>query len=496
MVCGAKGRALALALASASACAQGVSLDGSDPGATLATTGVDTTEAPPPTTTEPPPGTTADASTTEGTTTTTGEPPTTSDTTADPTTSDDTTTGPPEPHAELYPFDRVHSPITDFVAERLRAIPPAMSTVDNVFIKVGGTTTASPNFLQCLSGSDLMSVPPELEGTRTFFQADLGDMTTPFTRTSLAAEMAWTSADLTTGMPDPVTAELTAMSPRFAHVLVGTHDLASAQPAAMFAFADNLLDIVDQLIAAGAVPILSTLPQRGDMADKAAYVPRYNAVIRGVAQGRQVPLVDLELALRDKTASGLGLDGIDLSVFSSAMVDRPCYFDEAGLMGGYNVRNLESLVALDRAKQVVVDGAAGFDAPAAPLAGSGTLDDPYEIGSLPFVDLRSTADSASDALDMYSGACDPAIDESGPEVVYRVKIDVEVNIRVLVFDRGAVDVDIHVLDSSGDPTTCIKRNDGELTGPLEGEFLIVIDSYAGAVPGGAAGEYVLAVLAD
>jgi hypothetical protein len=491
MVCGAKGRALALALASASACAQGVSLEGSDPAATLATTGVSTTEAPPPTTTQPPPGTTADESTDEGTSTTTGEPPTTSDTTADPTTGDDTTTGPPEPHAELYPYDRVHSPITDFVAERLRAIPPTMTTQDNVFIKVGGTTTASTNFLQCFSGADLMAVPPELEATRAFFQAVLVDMTTPFTRVSQAAMMAWSSVDLTTGTP--VATELAALNPRFAHVLVGTHDLASAQPGAMFTFADNLLDIVDQLIAAGTVPILSTLPQRGDMADKAAYVPRYNAVIRGVAQGRQIPLVDLELALRDKPMAGLGPDAIDLSVFNSAMADRPCYFDEVGLMAGYNVRNLESLVALDRAKQVVVDGAPGFDAPAAPLAGSGTMDDPFEIPSLPFVDLRSTADSTSDVLDSYLGACDPAIDESGPEVVYRVQIDVKVDIRVLVFDRGAVDVDIHVLDTNG---TCIKRNDGELTGPLEGEFLIVIDSYAGTVPGGAAGEYVLAVLAD
>lgn len=496
----AKRRGLALTvLACASACAQGVGLDGTDPVATTTpTTGTGTTgEPPPPTGSEPPTGAeegTSGPADTTTTTTTTGDVPTSEG--GETSSGDDTTVGPETPHPELYPYDRVHSPITAFVADNLRTIA-APAAVDTVFAKVGGTTTASASFFKCLAtDAAIMDLPPELAATRTHFNVDLGNGVTPFSRDSAAAMPGWTSADLRAGTPTPVGAEIAALMPRYAHVLIGTHDLASDQPAAMFAYADNLMDTVDELIAAGAVPILSTLPQRSDMPGMLPYLPRYNAIVRAAAQGRQVPLLDLELALRNLPMTGLAADGVDLSVTMSAMIDRPCFFDEFSLQGGYNVRNLEGLRALDRAKQVVTDAAPELDAPLPGLQGSGTVDDPFEIPSLPFVDLRSTATSPSNALPSYGGACDAAKDESGPEIVYRLSVDADVDLRVLVFDRGAVDVDIHVL-SNTDPESCLKRNDREITGPLpEGDYVIVVDSYAGEVMGGAAGEYILAVLAD
>mgnify|MGYP000358402437 CR=1 FL=1 len=416
-----------------------------------------------------------------------------SDTTDTSDTGDDTTTGPEGPHPELYPYDRVHSPITAYVADRMRAIAPQPDTIDTTFVKAGGTTTASPNFMHCLSDDlAIVGMPPELIDTRDFFNLDIGAGITSFTRDSLAAMTAWPSFAVASALLD----ELDALHPRFAHVLVGTHDLADEQPTALYTFADNLLDIVDTLQLAGTVPILSTIPQRTDMPAKTDDIPRYNAVIRAAAQGRQLPLVDLELALRTLPMTGLGPDGVDLSVFTSAMVDRPCFFDEVGLSNGYNVRNRESLVALDRAKRVVIDSETELDLPQPGLRGSGTWDDPYEIPALPFVDLRSTADSPSDAWDAYAGACDAAKDESGPEVVYRLATAALINLRATVFDRTGVDVDILILGAPA-PETCLKRNDFLITGPLpEGEYYIVVDTFAGDVPGGAAGEYILTVLDD
>jgi hypothetical protein len=486
-------RGLALALLCAPACARGVSLEGSGAGETLGTTGMVMTDVAPPTGT---PADTTDPATTleeaSTTTTTTGDAPT--DGTEESSTGDDpTTTGPELPHPELYPYDRVHSPITAFVADRLRAIAPVMANVDTTFAKIGGTTTASANFMKCLATeTDILELPPELSATKDFFNVELEPGVTSYTRDSTAALMAVNS----TMLKDLVGGEVAMITPRFAHVLVGTHDLASDQPVTLYAYADNLLDIVDELLAGGVVPILSTLPLRTDMPAKSEFIPSYNGVIRAAAQGRQIPLVDLELALRSVPMSGLGPDGIDLSSFISAMEDRPCFFNEAGLTGGYNVRNRESLVALDRARRAVVLAEPELDAPQAGLRGSGTLDDPYLITSLPFVDLRSTADSASDLLDMYGGACDGTKDESGPEVVYRLEIEAPVELRMMTFDRGTVDVDPHVL-SDADPGTCLKRNDKEITGPLpNGDYTVVVDSYAGDVPGGAAGEYMLVVLAD
>lgn len=483
-------RGLALALLCAPACARGVSLDGSDPGETLAMTDFGSTAMAVPT---DPPGETSSPSTTlEEDSTSTGDAPT--EATEESSGGEESSTGPEGPHPELYPFDRVHSPITAYVAEQMRAIAPLPDTVDTTFAKIGGTTTASANFMQCLADDmTIMDLPPELLATRDFFNVDLGAGITSFTRDSAAAMPAWSSEDLFNG---PVASELAMIHPRFAHVLVGTHDLASDQPAAMFAFAENMFVILKDLLAAGTVPILSTLPQRTDMPLKTPYIARYNAIIRGFAQGHQVPLVDLELALRGVPMLGIGPDGIDLTAFVSAMVDRPCFFNEAGLAGGYNVRNLESLVALDRARRVVVTGENELDPPQPGLRGAGTLDDPFEIPGLPFVDMRSTLGAASNAVPSYSGVCDMMQAEGGPEVVYHLEVKSPVDLRVLVFDPVGVDVDIHVL-SSPDPETCLKRDDKEIAGPLpDGDYTIIVDTFTGDVPGGAPGEYVLVVLAD
>jgi hypothetical protein len=134
----------------------------------------------------------------------------------------------------------------------------------DVFAKIGGTTTASVNFMQCLAtdAEIVKELPPELVATRDFFNVELEPGVTSFTRDSTAAVAASIRRSAERGL---VGGEVAAILPRFAHVLVGTHDLASDQPAALYTFADNLLDIVDELMAGGVVPILSTLPLRSDM---------------------------------------------------------------------------------------------------------------------------------------------------------------------------------------------------------------------------------------
>lgn len=500
MDCGTKGRGvgLALVLAVAPACASGVGFGdevGTEQGSgtmvtgTTAPTGADPTGAE--STTGPDPTTSTTDDLTTGSTST-GD---------DPSTGDDTTTGELLPHPELYPTDRTHSPISAYVAENIRTIAAAPAGADKnaqVFAKVGGTVPASANFMRCFAiDEEIQDLPadPNLQATITHFRGvDLG-MATSFDRVSAAAMAGFASDALLTGMPSPVASEVDTIKPRFAHVLAGTHDLEKDQPAQLWLFADQLLDLVDALIAGGVVPILSTLPQRTDLPDKDVYVPRYNAVVRAVAQGRQIPLLDLNRELAALPMLGL-LDGIDLTVFNSVMVNRPCHFNEVARMNGHNVLNLEGLVALDRARQVVVDQIAELD-PAAPgLQGAGTPDDPILIPSLPFVDLRSTADSPSDAIDTYLGACDQTKDESGPERVYRLTVDANINIRVMVFDRGAVDVDVQVL-SDASAATCLKRDDREVAGMVPpGTYYISVDSFAGTVPDGASGEYMLVVVAD
>ena len=92
---------------------------------------------------------------------------------------------------------------------------------------------------------------------------------------------------------------------------------------------------------------------------------------------------------------------------------------------------------------------------------------------------------------MYEGGC-AAIDESGPEYIYELQIPQQTTIRAMVFDRGGVDVDLHLLTLL-DIKTCVKRDDRLLSGPLDaGTYYLAVDTLGAATPG----QFALVVLAD
>jgi hypothetical protein len=388
----------------------------------------------------------------------------------------------------------VQSPITPAVAEAMVAIAAAgPQQSDGVFAKIGSSSTASGNFLNCLADPvNIVGLDPGLMEAVTFFNTTMvGMMGTSFNRTSAAAMPDWTALEAITGMPTPIANELATISPRLAVVLFGTKELEQAQPEALFSFADNLLGVVDALTAAGTIPILSTLPSRTMPPEVAIEVPRYNAVIRAIAQGYRVPLVDLNLALAMLPNQGLGADGVDLSVYVDPnMVAMPCNFDPAvGGPNGYNTRNLVTLAALDRARKVVAGEPGADNAPL--LQGAGTLEQPFVIPGLPFSDFRSTADSASDSIDMYAGGCE-AVDESGPEYVYELTVAASTTIRAMVFDRAGTDVELHLLTAQ-DIKTCVRRDDRLLAGPVSaGTYYLAVDTLGAATPG----DFALVVLGE
>lgn len=494
---GAKGRGspmgvTTLILLLAPACAQGVGLD--EGGGVVTATGTGTANTatdPSASATDPGSSGSSEITTGPGTSSSGGE-------SSGSSSGGESSTGEPPPgddlpHAELYPFDRVHSPISVAVGDAMRAIAIAGDKNPGVFTRMGGTISASNDFLKCFAvdmGIEGLPAEPGLVSTISYFRSvALGDAINSWNHVSAAAMTGWNSDLLLGGVPTPIQAEIEAVQPRFVHLLTGTHDLEKPGPDALYTFADNLLTTVDTLSEQGVVPVLSTIPDRTNYS---LVVPRYNGVIRAIAQGRQLPLIDLHLALSKLPMAGLGVDGVDLSVFVSAMENRPCFFSEAALQFGYNLHNLETLRGLDRARQVVIDGTESLDDPGPMLLGTGTAADPIRIPGLPFVDLRSTSDSPSDSIDNYGGTCDGAADRSGPERFYRLEVKEPVTVRAQLFDRNAVNVDLHVLTDIT-PGSCVKGHDQEISGPLPpGTYYISIDS-SGA---GTDGEYALVILLE
>ncbi len=392
----------------------------------------------------------------------------------------------------LYSADRTQSPITESVAANLRRIAAIAPRTENVFAKVGASNTVNTNHLHCFAGANVdLDGRAELQPALDFFKAGDAGGTTPFNRASLAATVGWSAWAALSGTPNPLARETAAIEPRYASIMFGTNDIQSRN---IDRYGQNLFDIADQLIAEGTVPVFTDVPARDDDADADAWVPRYNAVSRGVAQARQVPFVDLHRELASLPEHGIGADGIHLNVYLPSGSARGCLLTAAGLEYGHNMRNLVTLTALARAKDAV-DGRPAPDATAPVVEGKGDLADPFVIESLPFTDFRDTSTGGFSRIDKYSG-CAPNTDESGPEFLYKLELAQPTDLRAFVISLDGCDVDVHLLGAAADAASCIARNDKVVTQSLQaGTYYLSLDTYVSSgVP--KPGAYLLVVLAE
>jgi hypothetical protein len=387
--------------------------------------------------------------------------------------------------APRYPPAAIVSPVTASVAAKLATIAEASTaTRDDVFAKVGDSHTVSSYFLHCFDGAAV-----DLDGRDAALVPTITRFRESWDRTSLAAEIGQSAGWAIAGSPSPLAQELAATTPSFAFVAYGTNDmqLGTTYASALPGFWDSMNALLDQVVAAGAIPIVVGLPPRSDLADAARWVPTYDAVTRAIAEARQVPFISMFEATRLLPSLGLGGDGLHHNVYVSGGA-QPCVLTAAGLMYGNNTRNLHHLEML-ATTSTILDGATPEDDILPPVAGTGTAADPFEIDILPFTHTFDT--SAGERLHDRYPACDGGQDESGPEVVYRLTLPAAASIRVIALDRAA-DVDVHVLDAAG---TCVERNDRLVDRALPaGEHTIVVDTFAS---GGLEhpGAYTLVVLA-
>lgn len=384
-----------------------------------------------------------------------------------------------------YPSDRTLSPLTPHVAAHLREVVARGTSAADVFIKVGASATFSSQFLHCFAGSNVdVDGRTELEATLTHFRAGDIEGSTPFNRTSAATEVGRGAAWAIAGDPSPLATEVGLANPRYAVAMYGTNDIEQTN---VFSYANSLLDITDELLDQGIIPFWSTIMPRDDNPTSDLLVPEFNMAVRAVAQARQVPFIDLHRELIPLPEHGLGADDLHPSAFSGGA----CVLTSAGLQHGYNVRNLLTLQTLHRARLAVTDGAAP-DAAEAPLAGSGSVNDPFVVASLPFSHVASTLFSDNDGIDAYPG-CAAAQNESGPELFYRLELSETTSLRVLLFDRGSVDVDLHLLSgTSGDD--CVERHHQDLSVTLgAGTHYLSVDTFVEAGGQERAGEYIVAI---
>jgi hypothetical protein len=380
-----------------------------------------------------------------------------------------------------YPFDRAHSPIDANVARRLREIAardPSLRA--DVFAKIGDSMTASDDFMRCFARPALelgehASLLPVIQR----FRAPSAAGEDSFRRRSAAARIGWSAWQVLEGNPAPIQREVTAIHPRFALVQFGTNDLELGK---MKHFALRLLDVTDALIARGVIPILFTIPRRKDSAERGVWVPRYNAVVRVIAQARQVPLVDYHRELERLPGRGLGKDGIHPSTYKGPRGRDACALDREGLRHGYNLRNLLALRALERALHALTDAREQLDH--APVSS-----DPLRIGELPFVDgrraIRRLAAEPARACVTASSALDH-------ELVYRLELSKFTPLRATLLAAAGVETAIALRRRTA-PEGCLSTGRETIAAPLPpGSYDLVVSAKSGAL----APEIFLTVLVD
>ncbi len=443
---------------------------------------------------------TPDSGMTEGTTeeatdgemsdseTTDGESETDGETTEGESETDDPVAGP-----VLYMNDRTHSPITTDIADHLRSVAASNTDRDDsVFAKIGASSTVSKQFMHCFSGDHVdLADHSALQPTVEWFKTLVSDTEDAYTRESLSATVGWAAFHALDGDPSPLQQEVDAIEPRYAVILYGTNDIGYNN---LYGYTNNMLDIVDTLLAQGVIPVLSSIMPRDDNPTADAKVPRYNLAVRAVAQARRIPFIDYHRELIVLPDHGLGGDDLHPSVYSPMGSSRSCVFTPEGLQYGYSIRNLLTIQALDRLRQTISELAPELDEQATRLDGTGTRVSPYQVPGLPFAHHGNTNGGES-SFDMYDG-CTADQDESGPELLYRFELDAPKTVRIHVFDREGVDIDLHLLDASATTQGCIQRDDREIVHELAaGTYFVVLDTFVNdGVP--AAGEYLMIMLEE
>ncbi len=242
---------------------------------------------------------------------------------------------------------------------------------DDAFLKVGDSNTADPEAFTPLGvpgydavRSGLTALGPAVTETYARYLAPVGAPgENSFTRRSLASRTGWTVPQMLSGLD----AEILTTRAAVGLVLAGTNDHYLFTPSE---FKRNLQEVVNQLVAAGVVPVLSTIPWDRFVAGPASdlHVLAYNQAIVELAAENRVPVVNLWRALEPLPNAGLKYVNEWLPRdyrHLSASPGGAGGFTAVDLLYGQNVRHLLTLHVLTQLRQSVFEPAVTLPQPAA-----------------------------------------------------------------------------------------------------------------------------------
>ena len=334
-----------------------------------------------------------------------------------------------------------HSPIACGVLDNIQSIADNGLHDNAVFMKVGDSITANGDFMGCFATENPSMAAYGLGYLQPTVDHFLSGNINPYTRQSLAALSSQSADWAFSGSPSPILQELNATDAAYAVVMFGTNDLwwggGPSNVAQKYRrYTGNMWKLVEQLTDNGVVPVLSTIPPHNGLPSWFHdLVPTLNDIVRGLAENKQIPYMNLYDTLLPIPNNGLGGDGIHLNRMEYNQV---CNFSETGLDYGYNNRNLLTIESLDRVYNAVAYGDEYAQTYPLAFVGEGTASDPVEIDEIPFTASFGTSHAVGNSC---------ASNMSG--AAYELTVSNSQTLRLLALTRNESSPTISITDSSG-----------------------------------------------
>jgi len=269
--------------------------------------------------------------------------------------------GPPPVDVGVFPMVTGVPRIDEALKASMRAVYLRGLAAGNrpaVFVKVGDSITRSESYLSDYGPTSGLTrwnfgAYTAFESTVAYFNATLvTDRHSSFDRESLAADSGWTSTRALAGDGALIRQELSALRPSVALVMLGSGDVDVNE---VSVFRANLTRVVQIILGANVIPVLSTIPRRTNSATTIMMWPFFVTAIREVAAAQGVPLQDYWTAMEPLPVNGLSEDGEHPSVYRVSPGGDPqsTDFSPAALAYGYNLRNLQTLATLAHVRAVI-----------------------------------------------------------------------------------------------------------------------------------------------
>ncbi|PJF35413.1 MAG: hypothetical protein CUN49_10705 [Candidatus Thermofonsia Clade 1 bacterium] len=250
--------------------------------------------------------------------------------------------------------------ITPAVRAAMRAVVArgrAMGNNPRVFSKVGDCMTDHPQFLNPFAwGQYNLGEYGYLQATIDYFNVKpREDVGSSWDANSVAANNGFNSsavresqwADPTRCLPNerPLACEYRLNKPAVAVIMFGIADVLVMSPQQFYRFMRN---IVEDSLAAGVVPLLSTFPENPSVPQLSRQV---NQMVLALAREKRVPVMNFADAVKNLPNGGLEADGIHLSLPPGLAT----VFTPENLQYGMTVRNLLVLQSLDVIRRQILN---------------------------------------------------------------------------------------------------------------------------------------------